>query len=68
MKQVEKRGHRIASLAELRAFERLLEVMTEDYPRARIEVDQSRVRVSGVGVVKRWLADASLRFVGGKMK
>ena len=68
MRQLEKRGRELARARELRALERLVEVLMQDYPGARIEADQSRVRMSGAGIVKRWLTESSLRFVAGMMK
>ena len=68
MRQLEKRGRELARARELRALERLVEVLLQDYPQARVEADQSRIRISGVGLVKRWLTDSSLRFIGGMVK
>lgn len=68
MRQLEKRGREIASARQLIALERLIDIMMQEYPGARIEADQSRIRISGTGLVKRWLTDSSLRFVGGLVK
>ena len=68
MRQLEKRGRDLARARELRALERLVEVLMRDYPGARIETDQSRIRISGAGLMRRWLTDSSLRFVAGMMK
>ena len=68
MRQLEKRGRELARAREMRALERLVEVLMRDSPGARVEADQRAVRVSGAGLVRRWLTDSSLRFVGGMMK
>jgi hypothetical protein len=33
-----------------------------------IEVEEARVLVRGKGMIKRWLIDPSLRFLGGGLK
>lgn len=68
MTQLEKRGERLARARQQIAVERLVALLIQEFPGVRFEADQSHIRMSGVGVVKRWLTDTSLRFVGGMMK
>ena len=65
MKALERRAEQVAAARQRAAIERIAEAMK---PLGRLDVEQNRVRVSGRGLVRRWLADSSLRFIADLLK
>ncbi len=68
MRQLEKRGERLARARQQVAIAHIMAVLSREFPGLRVEADQSQIRMSGAGLVKRWLTDSSLRFVAGMVK
>ena len=46
------------------AAERVRAAVAEALPGARVTIEGEGVRVEGRGVLRRWLADARLRWIG----
>lgn len=68
MNSLEKRGEAIARAQQKRALDRLEARLREQLNGVLIEVEQFEIRIRGAGLVKRWLSEAGLRFVGGMIR
>ena len=68
MNQLLERGEAIARDAQRRTAERVAQELRAELATGSVQVDGASVIVSGRGIMKRWLADASLRFLGGGLK
>ena len=66
MERLVKRGEEIARRAERQKIESVARLLQEMLGNAA--VDGSRAAVSGRGLVRRWLADSRLRFIGSELK
>ena len=60
MRQLMKRAEQAAETRQRAAIERLAQTMRSV---GHVEVERDGVRISGRGLVRRWLADAQLRFM-----
>jgi hypothetical protein len=60
-----KRGELIASAQQRRKVQMVAQRLRAMFGSTAVEVESDRVRVSGRGIVKRWLVDPSLRFLDG---
>jgi hypothetical protein len=61
-----KRGELIASARQRRKLNTLAQRLREIFGSAAVDVEGDRVRVSGRGIVKRWLVDPRVRFLDGE--
>jgi hypothetical protein len=61
-------GERIARDAEARQVRRIAQGLRILFGSAAVSVEEARVLVSGRGMIKRWLLDPGLRFLGGGLK
>jgi hypothetical protein len=64
MSRLSARAGDIARDRQQRLIGRTADEVKQSLPGATVEVDGSRVLVSERGLMKRWLADPSLRFLG----
>ena len=68
MSELIKRGEMLARESQRRRVRELAERLRGAFGRAAVEVEEARVLVRGRGMVKRWLIDPSLRFLGGGLR
>jgi hypothetical protein len=68
MNKLEKRAERIALARQRAAIGLIAARLSEELRGARIEIDASEIRIRGAGMVKRWLSETRLRFVGGSFR
>ena len=68
MKRLEERGAAMARGAQRRTVERIVSRIRETVPWIRVEAEGDRVVMSGRRLVRRWLNEASLRFITGLMR
>lgn len=68
MSELIKRGEVLARESQRRRVRELAERMRGMFGSAAVEVEEARVLVRGGGMVKRWLIDPSLRFLGGGLR
>jgi hypothetical protein len=62
------RGEQLASEAQARAVERLGKHLTTLFGSGAVDLEDMRVLVRGRGLIKRWLIDPSIRFLGGGVR
>ena len=65
MSELLSRGERLAREAQRRKVAEVAAQLRTVLGTAAIEVEEARVLVRGRGIIKRWLIDPSLRFLGG---
>ena len=66
MNNLERKAAAIGQAAQRRALARIERALREQHIAAEVRGDQ--VVLSGRGLVKRWLSEASLRFITGLMR
>lgn len=62
------RGEAIAQRAQAQLVERAAQKLRGMFGSGAVIADGTQVRVSGRGVLKRWLVDPAVRFLAGGMK
>jgi hypothetical protein len=65
MGELLKRRELIARARQRQAVQNAAEKLRTMFGSGAVEVEDARVVVSGLGLLKRWLIDPSLRFLGG---
>jgi len=65
MNELLKRGEAIASARRRQMVQAVAEKLRAMFGAGAVQVEDTRVLVSGRGLVRRWLLDPSLRFLGG---
>ena len=68
MEKLTARGEQVARGARERRVQRVARQLRTIFGSAAVEVEEARVLVRGRGMIKRWLIDPSLRFLGGGLK
>jgi len=68
MEKLLKRGEEIARVAQRRQVQRVARRLRALFGEASVDVLETQVLVRRRGIVKRWVYDPSLRFLGGEMK
>lgn len=68
MKQLSKRGQQIARARKELAMRLITARLEEHFRNLLVDVEQDRIRISGTGMVKRWLTETQLRFVSSLVK
>ena len=68
MKRLDQRGQELARARRRIAIDRIVARLEEQLRGVRVEADQSQIRISGSGLVKRWLTETQLRFVADLVK
>lgn len=64
MRGLERRGHALGRELQMRRVRQTAARLRELLRGARVDEDDARIIVSGRGLVRRWLGDPQLRFVG----
>lgn len=62
------RGEALAAERQQQRLKSVAQQLRALFGSAAVEVDEAEVLVSGRGLVKRWLIDPNLRFLGGGLK
>lgn len=62
------RGERLVRDRQRQKVQSVADQFRAMFGSAAVEVEEARVLVSGRGMIKRWLIDPSLRFLGGSLK
>ena len=62
------RGEAIGARAQGQRMQRAAKTLRSIFGSAAVVVDGTQVRVSGRGLVRRWLVDPAVRFLAGGMK
>jgi len=68
MNKLLERGEEIARDAQRRSAERVAARLRAELGAGSVQVEAASVIASGRGIMKRWLLDPSLRFLGGGLK
>jgi hypothetical protein len=68
MERLTGRGDELARKAQGQAVQRVAQQLRTIFGSAAVDVQEARVLVRGKGMIKRWLIDPSLRFLGGGLK
>ena len=68
MEKLTARGEQLARVAQKQRAQRVAQQLRTIFGSAAVEVEEARVLVRGRGMIKRWLIDPSLRFLGGGLK
>jgi hypothetical protein len=68
MEKLLERGQALAGEAQKRKLADVAQQLRAMFGNAAVQVESGQVRVSGRGIMKRWLADPSLRFLAGGLK
>jgi hypothetical protein len=68
MERLTTRAGELARVAQERRVRNVAQKLRTLFGNAAIEVEEARVLVRGRGIIKRWLIDRSLRFLGGGLK
>jgi hypothetical protein len=68
MKDLLKRGDAVARVRQRRKVDSVAQHLRAMFGSAAVEVEEARVLVRGRGLIKRWLLDPKLRFLGGDLK
>jgi len=68
MNKLLERGEQIARDAQQRTAQHVGQQLRAELGTGSVQIGAANVIVSGRGMVKRWLADPSLRFLGGGLK
>jgi hypothetical protein len=61
-------GEQLARSAQEQRVQEVAQQLRTIFGSAAVEVQEARVLVRGRGMIKRWLIDPSLRFLGGGLK
>ena len=61
-------GEQIALEAQARQIRRLFDQFSGRFGARAVSSDETRLLVTGRGIIKRWLVDPSLRFLAGEMR
>ena len=61
-------GEQLARSAQEQLVQEVAQQLRTIFGSAAVEVQEARVLVRGRGMIKRWLIDPSLRFLGGGLK
>jgi hypothetical protein len=62
------RGERLARDRQQQKISEIAAELRAILGSSSVEVEEARVLVRGRGIIKRWLVDPSLRFLGGGLK
>jgi hypothetical protein len=62
------RGAEIGRRAEARQVQRIAQQLRAKFGSRSVSLEGAQVLVSGTGIFRRWLTDASLRFLSGGLK
>lgn len=65
MEKLVQRGEEIAREAQARELGRVAEQLRTLFGGASVDVEDAQVIASGKGMMRRWLSDPRLRFLGG---
>lgn len=65
---LETRARAIGERAACDTAARLADAVREAVPRVSVEAEAGRVVISGRGLVRRWLRDPALRWLGGLLR
>ena len=68
MERLMRRGEQLAREAQSRQAGRVARALRMLFGSGAVTVEEAQVLVSGRGIIKRWLLDLSLRFLGGGLK
>ena len=68
MERLAARGGQLARGAQEQRVQKVAQQLRMIFGSAAVEVEEARVLVRGRGMIKRWLIDPSLRFLGGGLK
>jgi hypothetical protein len=68
LEQLKARGDAVARDAATDTAERLADRVREAVPGVTVAVEGTTVALSGRGLWRRWLADPSLRWLGGLLR
>lgn len=68
MEELEARGRAIGERAAERAVARLATEARAALPALEVEAGDGRVTIAGRGLVRRWLTDPALRWLGGLLR
>ena len=68
MERLAARGGQLARSAQEQRVQEVAQQLRTIFGSAAVEVEEARVLVRGRGMIKRWLIDPSLRFLGGGLK
>lgn len=68
MERLVSRAEELARIQQQRKLSEVAQQLRSLFGSAAIEVEEARVLVRGRGLIKRWLIDPSLRFLGGGLK
>ena len=68
MARLLRRADELARARQRRGVGQVAEQIRELLGSASIDVEESRIIVSGRGLLKRWLSDPRLRFMSGSLK
>jgi hypothetical protein len=68
MEKLLDRGQALASDGQQRKISDVAHQLRAMFGNAPVQVENDEVLVSGRGIMKRWLADPSLRFLAGGLK
>ncbi|MFL6725348.1 MAG: hypothetical protein ACJ8FS_02395 [Sphingomicrobium sp.] len=68
MDELVKRGEAIAREQQWLKLQTLAQQLRAMFGGAAVDVEEARVLVRGRGLIKRWLIDPQLRFLGGGLK
>lgn len=68
MEKMLSRGQELAADAQAQEIQRIAQRVRALFGAGAVSTEETRVLVSGRGMIKRWLIDPSLRFLGGGLK
>ena len=68
MEKLAGRGDELARKAQETEVQRAAQQLRTIFGSAAVDVQEARVLVRGRGMIKRWLIDPGLRFLGGGLK
>lgn len=68
MERLTSRGERLAREAQRRQVDRVAQRLRGLFGSEAVAAEDGRVVVRGRGVMKRWLTDPAVRFLGGGMR
>ena len=68
MEKLAARGNDVALRVQEQKVQRVAQQLRTMFGGGAVDVEEARVLVRGRGMIKRWLTDPSLRFLGGGLK
>ena len=68
MEKLARRGEALAREAQRRGVARVAQELRSLFGVQSVQAEEARVFVSGRGIMRRWLVDPALRFLGGGLK